>query len=247
MNHHTRQAVIELAEPFHLLGLITEDELDTVRSHLDKVDVAEQTAREHDALAEQVAADAGQTLADTDDIDPEDIRDAARGLPDKQAVERIATRVANAAVSNARAVAFSQLGKLPTAVNERYDALIADWEQVAAKLDGVTSADQAIERGKVKVWQEYRGLLERYVALGVLVKTCKRWQVIADPRPGTGGAHWRFRVPAPFGDAVPSADGGDDFARFRWEMARKPWLPPSQAAADELFAQWEAQAQGVIG
>ncbi|RZL82304.1 MAG: hypothetical protein EOP32_12000 [Rhodococcus sp. (in: high G+C Gram-positive bacteria)] len=227
--------VTELADDLRMLGLLDSKELGQLETALDRAEQAQAIGAAATRRTEAERADIAEKVS-TGELDIADIRAEAAKIPEDLQVIRIAESVYSSAVREAQRIAYAHTDQAPKLLNEHLDTIVAEAAELAGKLEGVLTADQAIARGVTDEWTAVADLAGTYSTLRGVVSRLREAGRLAKPGNGEGGPWWNFRTPPQLErggyrvvTAGPDADGGR--AKFLKEMASGPYVPASSGEA----------------
>ncbi|MFZ2177793.1 MAG: hypothetical protein WAW17_27960 [Rhodococcus sp. (in: high G+C Gram-positive bacteria)] len=235
--------LIAVTDDLRLLKLLNDKEHGQVEELLDRADRAEALGLSAARRTEDERADIANKVA-SGELEVDAIHSEAAKLPEKLHVVRIAETVYTACVHSAERIAYAHTAEAPAILNEHFATLAAEAADIAAKLNGVTSAEQAIERNVTDEWLAVADLISTNITLRAISDRLREAGRLVRPD-GDGGPWWRFRTPAkldrggyrrtPVGV---DPDGGR--AAFLAEMAAGPYVPASREEAMAAMAVHDA-------
>ncbi|MFD6056832.1 hypothetical protein [Rhodococcus wratislaviensis] len=230
----SRSRVVSVADNLRMLGVLDSSEAAQIDELLTRADEAEMIGTSTQARTERERSDIAAKVA-TGELEVTAIRVEAGKLPDPLHVLRISEAVYKKCISAAERIAYAHVGEAVGVLNAHFNELAAEAAKLATKLDGVTTADEAIARKVTDEWTAVASLQGTYSTLRGIVDLLREAEKLDKPRGGEHGLWWDFAT-APFlgrggfrkaHDSV-NLDGGR--AKFFQEMAAGPWVPTREEA-----------------
>lgn len=214
------------------LGLLTDEDIEKAHGLYTQSKEYQGLNRNAEGYVANRIAEAGDKLASDTKVSVEKVLAAATGIPNADAVAKIADEIEKALSRKARQIILARANEAGPLINNRLREISDETAQIAEALGGITDAQAAITGNRVVEWQTANQLQDETASINRLVSALRELKVLPAPTSATTGPWWRVMLPEDANSWLPA--GASQWQRYVQEQARKPWVALSVAEVEAV-------------
>lgn len=246
-------SVVQMAEPLNALGLLADDELDAALALIQVAHAATTASQEFEAERRETLRSAAEAMVDDAELSTKTISDAIQDLAPADDVDAVTEHAYRTAVARARALTFSKVGQAAELLNDQMQEVVTEVREIAPRLAGIDTAQQAMNAGVVEDWQRLTQLQDRFNGIRDVVSKLRAYNLIPSPRDGRDDpAAWNTRRPIREYTHSRTVErgkklGDDGRSSFLLQIEREPYVPTSRDEAVEVQRSWDRGEIEAVG